>query len=117
MIYTNGYLTIHSDYEVRTVREDEALGDIDLSVDVDDRSLNLCIPGENTSPVSRMQLPRVKFILIRYCSRNDSDIATIHFLNRIDLHSSILNFELQYQNYMIYIENGDGCIDFKVKKK
>lgn len=115
MNYKKGDFELESDYEVRVLREEQ--GDLDLYMDMDDRVINLFLPSSNGNSISRLQLPKVKGILIRFWDHEDSHTATVHFLRNIDLQSHFLNFELQYKGYKIVIQNKAYYIDFICKEK
>jgi hypothetical protein len=115
MFYKKGSFELESDYEIRVLREE--LGDIDLYMDTDDRVINLFLPNIKGNPISRLQLPKVKGVLIRFWDHEDNHTATIHFLRNIDLQSHFLNFEFDYKGHKIMIENKDFYIDCICKEK
>jgi hypothetical protein len=115
MIYKKGAFELESDYEIRVLREEQ--GDIDLYMDTDDRVINLFLPSIQGDPISRLQLPKVKGILIRFWDDESSHVATVHFLRNIDLQSHFMNFELQYEAYKILIQHKEYYIDFTCKEK
>ncbi len=115
MIYKKGIFELESDYEIRVLREEQ--GDIDLYMDTDDRVINLFFPSTQDNPISRVQLPKVKGILIRFWDDEKSHVATVHFLRNIDLQSHFMNFELQYVDHKILIKNREYYVDFICKEK
>jgi len=110
-------LQIHSDYPARVLREDQETGDIDLFIDLSNRSINLKLISLEALGISRIQLPQVRGILIRYCKKAYNKKATIHFLKNIDLHSHIMNFEINICDLNICIEDTEDAVEFILKEK
>lgn len=110
-------LQIYSDYPARILREDQETGDIDLFIDLSNRSINLKLIALEALGISRIQLPQVRGILIRYCKKASNEKATIHFLRNIDLHSHILNFEMNICDWNIFIKDTEDAVEFILKNK
>ncbi len=113
MIYEKNNLKINSDFEIRILREEN--DDIDILIPIDKRTINLYMNNLPQYVKSRFQFPAVKTIIIRSCKLKENNICTIHFLRNIDLHSSMVNFELDYNNKIIIISKKEGYVDFRVK--
>lgn len=63
--------------------------DMDIFVETDERTLNLVV---DDGRLSRIQFPRVRFVLIRSSSHHRR--ICLHMMRDIDLFSSFANFEL-----------------------
>ncbi|QZY56371.1 hypothetical protein [Crassaminicella profunda] len=114
MLYRNSDFYIDHDFEIRVVREEK--NDIDLLIPIENRTLNLYLEGEEVLN-SRMQFSTIKGILFRFCTLENSHICTIHLLRNIDIHSSIVNFEIDYKDYFIGIKNKEYFIEMRFYKK
>ncbi len=101
IIYKNYNLNLISDFEIRTIYEDE--NDIDLFIPINNRTLNIYFENLPKYLDDRFQLNEVKNILIRLSKIENNNLSTIHFLRNIDLKSSILNFIINYENIKINI--------------
>lgn len=99
--YRKGNLLIESDFEVRTIMEDEM--DIDLFIPMDHRTLNLNIKDLPSFMDNRIQLNEVRSIIVRFSMEEDNDYCTIHFLRSIDLQSATVNFIMDYSEHYIKI--------------
>ncbi len=108
---------IDSDYPVRVLREDLETGDVDLFIDVSNQSINLKLGSLESLGISRIQLPQARGILIRYCKNEENGSATIHFLRNIDLHSHIMNFEVNCSERIIHVKDAKGAVEFSLEKR
>ncbi len=115
MLYKKSNLYIDSDLEIRTIREDGI--DIDILIPVENRTLNLYLDNLPDYIKSRFQFSMVKNMIIRFCTLNDNNTCTIHLLRSIDLHSSVLNLEIDYTNHYFEIKDNNYYLDIYVKKK
>ncbi|MCT4617995.1 MAG: hypothetical protein N4A62_01185 [Marinisporobacter sp.] len=114
MIYNNENFYIEHDFEVRIIREEE--NDVDLLIPIENRTLNVYIE-EGIGLHSRMQFSAVKGILFRFSTLESSHICTIHLLRNIDIHSSIVNFEIDYKDHFIEVKDQEYFIDMRFCKK
>ena len=115
MLYNRDKLYINSDFEIRTIREDE--GDIDLFIPIENRSLSLYFDDTRDFLCSRMQFSIVKNLIFRFSTDVNNNTATIHMLKSIDLHSSVVNFEIDYSNHMIEIDDKEYSVEMRIKRK
>lgn len=95
MTYDNYNLSIISDFEIRNVREDNE--DVDLLIPINNRSLNILFKDMPDYIHDKFQFPSVYGVMIRISKAKDNNIATLHILRNIDLYSSSVNFELEYE--------------------
>ncbi|AOT72183.1 hypothetical protein [Geosporobacter ferrireducens] len=109
-------LQIDSDYPIRILREDPQTADVDLFIDLSNRSINLKLCSIESLGISRIQLPQVRGILIRYCKKEKNGSATIHFLRNIDLYSHIMNFEVNYAEMIINVKDAEDAVEFLLEK-
>ena len=116
-MYINGDFVLKSDFEIREIRREDENGDVDLFIPIEYRTVNLFIPFIDKSKMSRMQLCKVKNIVIRFNTKAGNNMCSIHFLKDIDLLSHLLNFELNYENHEIIIEQEEYGVSFIVAKK
>ncbi|MFX0549846.1 hypothetical protein ACOAKC_11030 [Hathewaya histolytica] len=112
MHYENHNLNIISDFPIRTIREDDK--DIDLIVNLDYRCLNLNI-DELSIINSRIQFSLTKSIIIRFCKGKVDNRCTIHFMRDSGLHSSMANFEIEYFNKKIIIQDEENSVEVFIK--
>lgn len=115
MIYNEGRLYIDSDFEIRTVREDA--NDIDLFIPIGNRTLNLYLDDVIETLNSRLQFSIVKNLIFRFSMDSDNNISTVHMLRNIDLHSSVVNFEIDYSNHIIEIKDKEYFVEMRIKSK
>ena len=115
MIYNEGKLYIDSDFEIRVVREDG--NDIDLFIPIGNRTLNLYLGDGIEALNSRLQLSIIKNLIFRFSMDEDNNISTIHMLRSIDLHSSVVNFEIDYSKHMIEIKDKEYFVEMRMKSK
>lgn len=115
MIYNKGKLYIDSDFEIRVVREDG--NDIDLFIPIGDRTLNLYLGDVIEALNSRMQFSIVKNLIFRFSIDSENNTSTIHMLRSIDLHSSVVNFEIDYSNHEIEIKDKEYFVEMRIKDK
>ncbi|MCT4661881.1 MAG: hypothetical protein N4A40_08480 [Tissierellales bacterium] len=110
----NAYgLNVKSDFDVKRAREWDC--DEDLLVILDDRCVNLKIEGVEMQILSRIQLPKVREIMIRHCKSDLSNIATIHFLGDDGLDSTMMNFEIDYSDKCIEIIDKEFFVEMNIK--
>lgn len=117
MVYSYGALMIESDYEIRILKEDEVTKDMDIFIDLSNRSMNLFFQELERAVISRIQLPLVRGILLRFCKKNNCEIATVHLLRNIDLQSHLLNFEVCYVKKILSIKNNIDVVEFSLKNQ
>jgi hypothetical protein len=115
MEYKNSSLYIKSDFEIKSVKEWEY--DVDLLISLEDRCLNIYLDDIPQYIMSRIQLPNVRGILIRYCKLQENNICTIHFLKDIGMHSTILNFEVDYSKHFVNISDKEYFVEMKIDSK
>ena len=113
MIYDKGKLHIDSDFEIRIVREDG--NDIDLFIPIGNRTLNLHFDDNMNSLNSRMQFSIIRNLIFRFSLDSNNNLATIHMLNSIDLHSSVVNFEIDYSSSVVEITDKEFFVEMKIK--
>lgn len=114
MDYIKDKMKIVTDYELRIIKEDE--NDTDVLIDLDRRTVNFEIDKLPKYLNSRFQFNDVKSIIIRFTKLGDN-ICTIHFLRSVDLHSGIVNFEVDYTEHFIEIIDKKYCVEFKITRK
>jgi len=115
MIYRKGNFRLDSDFEIRVVRE--AGSDIDLFIPIGNRTLNLYFDDTLNSINSRMQFSIVRNLIFRFCTNTDNNVATVHMLNNIDLHSSVVNFEIDYSKNIIEIKDKEYFVEMRIKRR
>lgn len=108
-------LLINSDYEIRKVYEDE--NDLDLFIQLERRTLNIFFKDMPAYLDQRFQLNNVNSIIVRISKLENNNKATIHFLENIDLHSSLVNFILDYTNLEILIKEEDFSTNLYIKER
>lgn len=113
--YENSKLIIYSDFEIRTLREENK--DIDLLIPIDLSVLNLHIDNMPNHISDRFQLTEVRSILVRFTTDFENNICTIHFLKSIDISSAMLNFTVDYKDHFIRIVKSEYCIDMIICAK
>lgn len=101
-----------SDFDVRVLREDEI--DIDIIIPLDFKTLDLQFDNMPNYIGNRIQCSMIKNVVIRLSKLEDNTLCTIHFLRNIDLHSSVLNFEIDYKCKKVYIEDMEYSVAFKI---
>lgn len=112
MNYIDGKLVILSNLEIKKIKEWEY--DADLFIVLGGRCLNLYLDKLPKHISSRIQLPELEGILIRYCSLGGHDVATIHFLKENDIYSSIMNLEIKYGNHIFEISQEEHSVEMKL---
>lgn len=112
MILNENNFSLNCDFEIRTIREDEK--DKDIIISLNRRTVNLYFNDLPKYIKSRIQLLDVQNIIIRYSKDEFNNICTIHILRNIDLHSSIMNFEIDYTNFKLEIKNKEYYVDFRI---
>lgn len=115
MIYMRSNFCIDSDFDIRVVREEGT--DIDLFIPIDNRTINLYLNNCPDYIHSRLQFPMVRNIIVRFSVSDENNIATIHFLKSIDLQSSLINFEIDYENHMIEIKDKKFFVEIHIDTK
>ncbi|MGH4137281.1 hypothetical protein [Clostridium sp.] len=115
MIYEKSNLKVVSDFEVRQIQKDEY--NRDLIIPIDGSCVNLYLYNAPKYMVSRVQFPSVKSILIRFCTIEDSNICTVHFLNDSGIHSAMTNFEMDYSMSYIEVKAREFFVDMKIIEK
>lgn len=92
-----------SDFEVRILKEDDL--DIDIIIPLDDRALDLQFDDMPNYIGNRIQCTMIKNLIIRLSKLSNNNLCTIHLLRSIDLHSSVINFEINYEDLEIHIKD------------
>lgn len=115
MIYEKGNLKVISDFEVRQIQKDEH--NLDLIIPIEFSCVNLYLCNAPKYMVSRVQFPSVKSILIRFCTIEDNNICTIHFLNDSGIYSTMANFEMDYRETYIEVRAREFFVDMKISEK
>jgi len=115
MIYMRNNFCIDCDFDIRVVREEG--NDVDLFIPIDNRTLNLYLNRAPEYLHSRLQFPMVRNIIIRFSLSNENNIATLHFLKSIDLQSSLVNFEINYDNYIIDIKDKKNYVEVQLRNR
>lgn len=106
-----GNLKLNTDFDHRIIREEE--NDIDIFVDINYRSLDLDV-GKSNFFISRLQFPFVRSLILRI--NKESTSMTVHLMRDIDLFSAFANFEIDYKDCIINIENNkEKAIFYKSK--
>lgn len=113
--YEKGNLIIKSDFEIRTLMEQNS--DVDLFIPTNFRTLNLYLEDLPDYIDSRIQLTEVKNIVLRFSTEEDNDYCTIHFLRNIDLQSAILNFVINYKEHYIVLKDGKYSGEMYINRK
>lgn len=109
----NSYnLNIQSDFLIKAFRENEE--EMDLIIPLDKRTTNLYIKDMPRFIPSRIQFNDVNSILIRICKDLKNNIGTIHFLNDNGIHSTMGNFEIDYQGHILQIIFKEYYVDFLI---
>ncbi len=103
---------IESEFNIRVLREDEK--DIDIIIPLDNRTVNLYFEDMPTYIGDRIQCSMIKNIVIRLSKLEDNSFCTVHFLRSIDLHSSVVNFVVDYKYKRIEIENLEYSVVFRI---
>jgi len=116
-MYKKGNFVLKSDFEIREIRQEDENGDIDLFIPIEYRTVNLFLPFIEVKNMSRIQLSEVKSIVIRFNTNKDNNRCSIHFLKNIDLLSHLLNFEIDYAQYEILINQDEYSVSFKLIEK
>ncbi|WP_432661836.1 hypothetical protein R9X47_14820 [Wukongibacter baidiensis] len=115
MVYDKNNFYLDSDFEIRIIREDE--NDIDLFIPIGNRTLNLHFDDTIDCLNSRMQFSIVRNLVFRLSTKPDNNTLTIHMLGSIDLHSSVVNFEIDYSDYSIDISDKEYFVEMRIEKK
>jgi len=105
-------LNIQSDFNMRILRDDDS--DIDLIIPLDSKTVDLYFDNMPTYFLSRIQCPMIKNIILRLSKFKDNSLCTVHLLRSIDLHSSIINFEIDYNDLLIKIVDLGYSVAFKI---
>lgn|SRR5699024_5485881 len=112
--YEKSNLVLHSDFEIRTLRQEGK--DIDVLIPLDLRVLNLHIDNMPEYISDRFQFTEVRNILIRFTTDKDKNICTIHFLKSIDLQSALVNFTMNYKEHNIKIMKAHYSVEMYIEK-
>ena len=113
--YNRGKLSILSDFDIRSLREEAS--DIDLFIPTVFKTLNLHIEDLPEYMDSRIQFTEVRNILVRYSTDENNNLCTIHFLKSIDLGSAIVNFVIDYKDHYIELKREEYSGEIYIKKK
>lgn len=115
MLYKKSNLNIVSDFVIKEIQKDEY--NVDLIIRVEYRCVNLYFDNFPKCINSRIQFPSVKSILIRFCTIEDNNTCTIHFLSDSGIHSTIANFEMDYNETYIEVKDKEFSVDVKLGAK
>jgi hypothetical protein len=115
MLYEKSNLNIVSDFIIKEVQKDEY--NVDLIIRVEYRCVNLYFDNLPKYINSRIQFPSVKSVLIRFCTIEDNNICTIHFLSDSGIHSTIANFEMDYNKTYIEVKDKEFSVDVRLGAK
>ncbi|MCB2290970.1 hypothetical protein LGK97_14585 [Clostridium sp. CS001] len=115
MVYEKSNLNVLSDFEIMELQKDEH--SVDLIIKVEYRCINLDFDNAPKYINSRIQFPSVKSILIRFCTIEDNNLCTIHFLSDSGIHSTIANFEVDYSETYIEVKDREFSVDVKIGLK
>lgn len=115
MRYEKSSLVIETDMEIRTIREEGE--DIDIIIPLNNRTVNLYLDDMPPYIKSRFQFSMIKNIIFKFCNIEENTVCTVHFLRSIDLHSSVVNFEIDYSNHYFEILNKEYLVEIRTKKK
>jgi len=115
MIYEKSNLKIATDFSLKEIQKDEY--NVDLVIPIDYRCVNLYFDNFSKYINSRVQFPSVKSILIRFCTIEDNNICTIHFLSDSGIHSTMANFEMDYSETYIEVTDKEFFVDMKMDAK
>lgn len=115
MIYEKSNLNIVSDFEIMEIQKDEH--SVDLIIKVEYRCINLYFDNFPKYINSRIQFPSVKSMLIRFCTIEDNNTCTIHFLSDSGIHSTIANFEVDYSETYVEVKDKEFSVDVKLGVK
>lgn len=113
--YTNNEFDLKSDFEIRTVREEDS--DIDLLIPLELRTLNLYIDKMPNFLVDRFQFTEIRNIMIRITKYSDTSLCTIHLLKSVDIHSAIMNFTMDFENHIIEIIRNEYSVQMNLRRK
>ncbi|MDU3336648.1 hypothetical protein [Paraclostridium bifermentans] len=103
-----GNLNLDTEFDYRIIREED--NDIDLFIDINYRSLDIDCGDSSIFFASRLQFPFVRSIILRFNKLNN--LMTVHLMRDIDLFSAFANFEIDYSNSSISIENDKEKVIF-----
>ena len=112
MIYEKSHFKIVSDFQVKEIQKDEY--NFDLVIPINFRCVNLSLSKPPKYIVSRVQFPSVKSIFVRFCIIEDNNICTIHFLSDSGIHSTMVNFEMDYSETYIEIRESEFFVEMKM---
>lgn len=112
--YRNGDLNIISDFEIRPLMVDDT--DIDLFIPIDYRTLNVHLEGMPNYIDDRLQLLKVRSIIIRFSTKENNSLCTVHFLRSIDLQSAVMNFVFDCKNSNIRLVNEEYSVEMYIAK-
>lgn len=115
MMYKKGMFIIDSDFDIRTIREEDC--DIDLFLPIDNRTINLDLGNAPEYLYSRLQFPMVRNIIIRFSLSEKNNISTVHILRNIDIQSAIANFEIDYTKHYIEVKDREYFIEMRILEK
>ncbi len=113
MIYEKSNLKIISDFQIREIKKDEH--NLDLIIPVDNRCVNMYLHNTPKYILSRVQFPVVKSILVRFCTIEDNNVCTIHFLSDSGFHSTMANFEMDYSETYIEVRDNEFSVEMKLR--
>lgn len=111
MKYKKGNFYIEHDFEIRVIREDK--NDIDILIPIENRTLNLYLEGLADYLNPRLQFSMIKGILIRFCILEENHYCTIHLLRNMDIHASIMSFEMNYKSHYINLKDKEYFVEMK----
>jgi hypothetical protein len=115
MNYVKSNLKVLSDFEIKEINKDEH--NIDLIINLEQRCVNLYFDNLPGYIKSRIQFPSVKSVFIRFSSKGNNNICTLHFLSDSGIHSTMANFEIDYSSKVIEVFNQEFFVDIKIRQE
>lgn len=110
------HIHLESDFLFRKVLKDE--GDVDIWIAVEGRCVNIIVEEAPEFLLSRIQFPRVRWVIIRIANDSQEGTATLHFLGEEGRASAFCNFELQLKQVkLIFRKDQEGAAELKVIRK
>lgn len=99
------HIHLESDFLFRKVLKDEE--DVDIWIATDGRCVNIIAEEMPDFLFSRLQFPRVRWIIIRMSNDSQVDTATVHLLGDEGRASAFCNFELRLKKVKLHFKKED----------
>ncbi len=96
---------LYSDFEIRIIYEDD--NDLDLFIPLGNRTLNIFFNNLPEYLNNRFQLNDTENMIIRISKKTNNTLSTFHFLRKIDIKSSTLNFIIDYKELSIILKEDE----------